>query len=69
MLLTLLMHNEGWDKAVEEIVSELSDNKIHYLKFKRAGKATPGHPRIPEQYEMAEELTAFISNLGDKIWE
>lgn len=69
MLLTVLMHNEGWDKAVEEIVSELSDNKIHYLKFKRAGKATPGHPRIPEQYEMAEELTAFISNLGDKIWE
>ena len=69
MLLTVLMHNNSWDKAVEEIVNELQDDKIHYLKFKRAGKATPGHPRLSEQYEMAEELTAFISNLGDKIWE
>ena len=69
LLLTVLMHSDSWDKAVEEIANELNDDKIHYLKFKRAGKATPGHPRISEQCEMAEELTAFISNLGDDIWE
>lgn len=69
LILTVLMHNEGWDKAVEEISDEISDEKIHYLKFKRAGKATPGHPRISEQCEMAEELTAFISNLGDEVWK
>ena len=68
LILTVLMHAQGWDKAVEEIAQELCDDKIHYLKFKRAGKATPGHPRLPEQYEMAQELTAFISNLGDEIW-
>ena len=69
LILTVLMHAQGWDKAVEEIAQELNDEKIHYLKFKRAGKATPGHPRLSEQYEMAEELTSFISNLGDSIWE
>lgn len=69
LLLTVLMHAQGWDKAVEEIARELADDKIHYLKFKRTGKATPGHPRLPEQYEMAQELTAFISNLGEQIWE
>lgn len=69
LILTVLMHAEGWDKAVEEISQELNDPKIYYLKFKRAGKATPGHPRLPEQYEMAQELTAFISNLGDSVWE
>lgn len=68
LLLTVLMHYEGWDKAVEEICDELSDEKVFYFKFKRAGKATPGHPRLMEQYEMAEELTAFISKMGDKIW-
>ncbi len=72
LILTVLMHPETWDKAVEEIAFELTqegDKKISYLKFKRAGKATPGHPRLSEQYEMAEELTAYISNLGDNIWQ
>lgn len=69
LLLTVLMHDSGWDSAVAEIASELNDEKIHYFKFKRAGKATPGHPRLSEQYEMAEELTAYISNLGDSVWQ
>ncbi|MDO5125041.1 MAG: GDSL-type esterase/lipase family protein [Ruminococcus sp.] len=69
LILTVLMHDSGWDSAVCEIAEEMNDEKIYYLKFKRAGKATPGHPRIPEQCEMAEELTAFISGLGDSVWE
>ena len=69
LILTVLQHASGWDKAVEEIAGELDDERVHYLKFKRAGKATPGHPRLSEQQEMAEELTAFISKLGDRVWE
>lgn len=71
LLLTVLCHDSEWDKAVEEIKNELGGESrgFYHFMFKRTGKATPGHPRIPEQYEMAEELTAFISSLDDKIWE
>ena len=72
MLLTVLMHSPDWDNAVDEIVEELKaegDSKISHFIFKRTGKATPGHPRLSEQYEMAEELTAYLSNMGDSIWE
>lgn len=68
LLLTVLCHDAEWDKAVDEIANELNDDKISHFMFKRTGKATPGHPRLPEQYEMAEELTAYISNMGDDIW-
>lgn len=68
LLLTVLCHGEEWDKAVDEIANELNDQKITHFMFTRTGKATPGHPRLPEQYEMAEELTAYLSNMGDKIW-
>lgn len=70
LLLTVLCHDPEWDRAVEEIKCELEGScRVHHFCFKRTGKATPGHPRIPEQYEMAEELTAFISSLGDEIWQ
>lgn len=61
-LLTVLMHYPEWDKAVEEVTQELDSERVHYFEFTRTGKATPGHPRIYEQYEMAEELTAYIVN-------
>ena len=75
LITTVLMHDPDWDNAIEEIKNELiSDglvpqDKLFHFMFTRNGKATPGHPRISEQREMAEELTCFISNLGDKIWE
>ena len=69
LLLTVLGHDSEWDKAVDEIANELNDEKITHFMFTRTGKATPGHPRISEQYEMAEELTAYISNLGTNIWD
>lgn len=68
LLLTVLMHSPNWDDALDEIVEELGDDRTVHFRFTRCGKATPGHPRLPEQYEMAEELTAFISNMGDGIW-
>lgn len=69
LLLTVLCHDPEWDKAVSEIAAELSDSRIKHFMFTRTGKATPGHPRISEQYEMAEELTAYLSGLGEEIWE
>lgn len=72
LLLTVLMHDPSYDAALDEIVSELTaegEDKVSHLMFKRCGKATPGHPRLPEQYEMASELTAYISRLGDEIWD
>lgn len=72
MLLTVLMHSPDWDKAMDEIVCELTaegDSRISHFMFTRTGKATPGHPRLSEQYEMAEQLTAYISNMGDSVWE
>lgn len=72
LLLTVLQHNSEWDNAVEEIKTELcaeTGRDVTHFMFKRTGKATPGHPRSLEQYEMAEELTAYISSLGDKVWE
>lgn len=62
---TLLMHDEAWDRAIGEVVSELGtkDYKIHQYMFRRNGKATPGHPRIPEHEEMANELFAYIREI------
>lgn len=69
LLLTVLWHDPEWDRAVGEIAAELGDERVTHFMFTRTGKATPGHPRISEQQEMAEELTAYISQMGDKVWE
>lgn len=72
LLLTVLMHERTWDEALDEIVAELKaegDEGVTHFMFRRCGKATPGHPRLPEQYEMASELTAFISRKYRDIWE
>ena len=66
LMTTVLMHDADRDTAIEEIRSELTENglmpqsRLFHHMFKRNGAATPGHPRTPEQYEMAEELTAKI---------
>ncbi|MCM1055778.1 MAG: GDSL-type esterase/lipase family protein [Bacteroides sp.] len=60
MILTLLMHDPKWDKILDEIETELGDNEIRHYTFRRCGKATPGHPRITEQLEMATELELYI---------
>ncbi|MBR4555093.1 MAG: electron transporter RnfD [Ruminococcus sp.] len=72
LLLTVLMHDPSWDAALDEIVAELGaegEDKVTHFTFTRCGKATPGHPRLPEQYEMASELTAYISRMDPGIWE
>ena len=71
LTLTVLCHDTGWEDAIDEIANELEidDPRIVRFRFTRSGKATPGHPRITEQYEMAEELTRYIVGLGGEVWE
>ena len=62
---TLLRHEREWDEAIEEITQELKAegfNARHFL-FRRNGDATDGHPRIPEQTEMAEELAEYLQKV------
>ncbi|MDO5561076.1 MAG: electron transporter RnfD [Oscillospiraceae bacterium] len=65
---TILMHDEAWDKAIDEIFTQSQNSRVHRFRFRRTASATPGHPRIPEQEEMAAELSEYISSLGSDIW-
>lgn len=66
---TLLQHDASWDRAIDEVVSNLDDPQVTHFAYSRAGTATPGHPRIAEDEEMARELTAYIESLGEELWE
>lgn len=67
MITTVLMHDPRWDRYLDEIERELKQEsdeiRIKHFMFSRCGKATPGHPRITEQYEMAYELSKEIKNI------
>lgn len=60
---TLLEHGGAWDDAIEEVCGQLSDDRISHYRFRRNGRGTPGHLRIPEAEEMAEELAAYLGGL------
>ncbi len=66
---TILNHHENWDRAIKEVYETLDDKKIHHFLYRRNGKGTPGHLRIPEAEEMAEELSGFINGLGEEVWQ
>lgn len=76
---TVLQHDASWDQAIDDAVRVVStgdrnngiapDPKVHHFLYSRNGSATPGHPRIAEHQEMADELTAFIESLGPAIWD
>ena len=60
---TLLEHDPSWDQSIDEVCGRLQDEKIRHFVFRRNGRGTPGHLRIPEAEEMAEELSAYIEEL------
>ena len=62
---TLLRHDRAWDDAIGEITRELRAEGLnaHHFLFRRNGDATDGHPRIPEQSEMAEELAGYLKTV------
>ena len=66
---TLLEHDPSWDKAIGQVVQELKDEKVTQCLFKRNGKGTPGHLRIPEAEEMSDELAEYINGLDITEWK
>lgn len=65
---TILEHDFAWDKAIDEVCGRISDARVHRFYYRRNGAGTPGHIRIPEAEEMAEELASYIESLED-IWQ
>ncbi|MBR4201387.1 MAG: electron transporter RnfD [Oscillospiraceae bacterium] len=63
LMLTVLMHDEFWEELLDDACERMSSPRVKRFRFTRSGKATPGHPRIPEQCEMACELTEYINSL------
>lgn len=65
---TILGHDSNWDKAIGQVCEEMQDDKVHHFLYSQNGCGTPGHIRIPEAEQMAEELCAYIKSLGEEIW-
>ena len=65
---TILQHDDNWDRSIEEVCESLNDSRIHHFLYTQNGSGTPGHIRIPEAEQMAEELSAYIESLGEDIW-
>lgn len=66
---TVLQHDRNWDRAIDEMVSELDNPQITHLDYSHAGTGTPGHPRIAEDEEMARELVSYIDSFGAELWQ
>lgn len=69
---TLLIHDPAWDRAITETVdrfrSDNKDEKLTQYLFRRNGCGTPGHLRITEGREMAEELARYLEKLSIRGW-
>lgn len=66
---TLLNHDASWDRAIDQVCQELADDKVTHYMFRRNGRGTPGHLRIPEAEEMAKELAEYLNSLEIERWE
>lgn len=69
---TILEHDLSWDQAISEVVKELAaegDGKVCRFFYSKNACGTPGHVRIPEAKEMADELASFIRCKGEDIWQ
>ena len=67
LITTLLNHDAAWDRAIEDVKNSISNDRVHHYVFSRNGSATPGHPRISEAQEMADELYNYIEEIDD-LW-
>ena len=65
---TLLCHDKAWDASIGQSVREMDDGRVTQYIFKRNGAGTPGHLRIPEAEEMAQELADYIRTLNIEGW-
>lgn len=65
---TVLQHDEHWDLAIDEVCRAVGDPKIVHFLYRQNGRQTPGHIRIGEAEQMAEELASYIERFGETIW-
>lgn len=65
---TILQHDPAWDCAIDEVCDTMADPRVRHFMYLRNGTATPGHPRISEQREMAMELTSYLRSFGPELW-
>ncbi len=63
LMTSVMMHDKSWDDAIGEVCRDLSDDKIRQFKFRENGCRTPGHIRMSEAEEMADELVDYIKNI------
>ncbi|MBR6029573.1 MAG: electron transporter RnfD [Clostridia bacterium] len=65
LITTLIRHDPAWDEAIGELAEQLRGEGLPAAQFRftRNGDGTNGHPRIPEQEEMAEELAGELKRL------
>ena len=68
LTLTLIQHDSDWEAMLDEVCEELAQPRVLRFHFRRGGQATPGHPRVQEQSEMASELAQFLTALGPSLW-
>jgi hypothetical protein len=66
---TILEHNGNWDTSIGRVCRELKDDKIVHFLYSKNGVGTPGHIRIMEAEQMADELCAFIESVSEGVWE
>jgi len=65
---TILGHDAAWDRAIDECVAAMADERIHHFLYSKNGCGTPGHIRGSEAAVMARELADFVESLPD-VWE
>ena len=65
---TVLNHDAAWDRAIGEVCAGIADPKVVHFLYTRNGSAAPGHPRVAEHREMADELATFLEGFGERIW-
>ena len=66
---TILCHDKSWDRSIDEVCTRIGSERVHHFLYTKNGSGTPGHIRIPEAEQMSDELAAYITSLGDEIWE
>lgn len=61
---------EKYPRAVIFLTTTIMEHsRIRHFLYGRNGRGTPGHIRIPEAFEMAEELADYINGLDIPVWE
>lgn len=68
---TIHDHDRRWDDLLDQMAldyrKDLKQLKVVTYRYRRVGVGTPGHLRIKEHREMANELVAFIESLP-RVW-